>query len=293
MESNDILSLIVPPFPTFVEGNYTEYSTGQVHPNRNGLPYFDVIFVVKGCLYLTEQSQEYVINKDEMLILEPYKHHFPTKPCESRTEFYWIHFHYDGVWERAASPIQLTSSVTMPNLHFHNEDYTIHLKKFQKLSDSNYIYALLQRLLWGTKEEKKSIVFWDNQKRFSQLLKSLEEQSYSKTGAIELAENIELFIKENYAEPITNASLSNVFHFHENYLIRCMKQVFQCTPLEYLANYRLEKASSYLIKTNLSVHDISIKCGYQSPAYFSLCFKRKFLTSPLLYRKSHTGIEYP
>ena len=289
MTTIPILSLIIPPFPTFIEGNFTSYSAGQKHPNRSNLPYFDVLILLKGALFITEDGTEYEIKEGEMLILSPFLHHFSSKPCMQDTDFYWLHFHYDGHWEALEHPVQLNSDVIMPDLHYHNEDYTLHLKKYQKLSDSKFIYALLDRLLLGTVGEKKSIVFWDNQKRFSQLLKSVEEQSYSKTTVIDLAENIELYIKQNYAKEITNTSLSNHFHFHENYLVRAMKQVFQCTPLEYLANYRLDKATSYLIKTNLNMTDISIRCGFNNSAYFSLCFKKKYGMSPLHYRRAHSG----
>jgi AraC-type DNA-binding domain-containing proteins len=289
MKKNLILSLVVPPFPTFVEGNITQYSAGQQHPNRSGLPYFDLLFVIKGCLFLTEEAMPYEVRAGELLILNPHNHHYATKPCTEDTQFYWLHFYYEGNWQLAENPIVLSSGVHMPELHYHNEDYTLHLNKFQKLADSKFIFALLDRLLLGTRGEKKAIVFWDNQKRFTQLLKTLEEQSYAKTGSIELAENVELYLKQNYHENITNALLSQQFHFHENYIIRCMKQVFNLTPLEYLANYRLEKAAAYLIKTNLSMADVSRQCGFQSSAYFSLCFKKKFNVSPLNYRKSHSG----
>lgn len=289
MHTPNILSLIVPPFPTFIEGNITSYRVGQKHPNRNNLPYFDILFVTEGSLAITEEGIEYIVEAGEMLILCPYKHHFAHDPCDKPTKFYWIHFYYEGVWRESDSPITLSSNVIIPNLHFHNEDYTLHLKKHQQLSDSKYILELLERLLLGTKGEKKSIVFWDNQKRFSQLLKALEEQSYSKNRTIQIAEKIEMYIKKNYQNNLTNAELAEHFHFHENYLIRCMKSVFNCTPLEYHSHYKLEKAANLLIKTNASITTISNDCGFQSPAYFSLCFKKKFSLSPLAYRNSHSG----
>lgn len=289
MKQQLILSLAIPPFPTFIEGNFTSYSKGQVHPNRSGLPYFDLLFVVKGCLHITEETLAYDVPAEHFLILNPFEHHFSTKECTEDTDFYWLHFHYQGNWQVSPTPTILSSGVHMPNLHYHNEDYTLHLKKTQKLADSQFIYALLDRLLLGTRGEKQSLVFWDNQKRFTQLLKAIEEQSIAKTGAIELAENVEIFLKKNFSENITNQQLSQHFHFHENYIIRCMKQVFNLTPLEYLSDYRLDKSANMLIKTNSTIAEISFQCGYHSSAYFSLCFKRKFKVSPLKYRKLHSG----
>lgn len=289
MNHEKILSLVIPPFPTFIEGNFTSYSKGQTHPNRSGLAYFDLLFVVKGCLYITEENCPYEVPAGYFLILNPLQHHYSTKACTEDTSFYWLHFYYQGNWQITNSPTALSSGIHMPNLHYHNEDYTLHLKKTQKLADSQFIYTLLDRLLLGTKGERQSIVFWDNQKRFTQLLKALEEQSAARTGAIELAENVEIFLKKNFSENITNRLLSETFHFHENYIIRCMKQVFHLTPLEYLAEYRLEKAASFIIKTNSSISDIARLCGYQNSAYFSLCFKKKYRISPLKYRNSHSG----
>ncbi|MHC5249250.1 helix-turn-helix transcriptional regulator [Enterococcus sp. LJL90] len=289
MNQEAVLSIVVPPFPTFVEGNFTSYLKDQKHPNRSGLPYFDLLFVIKGCLYLTEEDREYEVRADEMLILNPLQHHFATKACTSETDFFWLHFSYEGNWQMAKQPLVLSSNIHMPDLHYHNEDYTLHLNKFQKLADPKFVYALLDRLLLGTTGEKKSIVFWDNQKRFTQLLKTLEEQSYAKTGVIELAENVELYLKQNFTKNITNKQLAKAFHFHENYIIRCVKQVFHLTPLEYLANYRLEKAAGFLIKTNQSIAEIAFNCGFQSSNYFSLCFKKKFNISPMGYRKAHSG----
>lgn len=289
MKKDTTLSLVIPPFPAFIEGNITQYSKGQVHPNRHNLPYFDLIFVQEGALYLTEEGCSWTVQKDEMLILLPNRHHFATKACEQTTKFYWIHFHYDGHYIEDAASQVLNSSVLFPDLHYHGDDYTLHLKKHQKLADSTFIYALLDRLLEGTLESRRSLAFWDSQKRFSQLLKTLEEQSYSKTTAIELAEKIELYIKQNFKTIITNQTLSEEFHFHENYLIRCMKQAFNCTPLEFLNQYRLEKAANLLIKTNQSIAEVALNVGFQNNAYFSSCFKKEFGHSPLKYRKNHTG----
>lgn len=290
MHKDSILSLVIPPFPTFIEGNVCYYQEKQVHPNRRNLSYFDIIFVTEGCLFLTEEDRHWEVEQDHMLILMPNKHHFSTKACQEKTTFYWIHFHYDGTYVENDSAVTLNSSVLFPELHFHSEDYTLHLKRHQKLADSKLIYALLDRLLEGTTNSSRSLVFWDSQKRFSQLLKTIEDQSTSKTTAMELAEKIELYVKQNYKETINNQVLTEEFHFHENYLIRCMKQVYGQTPLEFLTTYRLEKAANLLIKTNQSIEDIAYQVGFQNNAYFSSCFKKLFNQSPLQYRKSHSGL---
>ena len=98
---------------------------------------------------------------------------------------------------------------------------------------------------------------------------------------------IEIYLKQNYKEPITNKSLATQFHVHENYLARCMKVAFDCTPLEYLANYRIEQARLLLLKTDLPLHLISEEIGFSRLSYFSQCFKNKYGVSPANYRKQY------
>ncbi|MGG4466585.1 hypothetical protein ABER68_00945 [Paenibacillus alvei] len=71
----EIVSIAVPPFPIFIEGNITLYEKGTSHPDRSELEYFDIILVKKGRLYLTENKKEFIVNKNEMLLLLPFKHH--------------------------------------------------------------------------------------------------------------------------------------------------------------------------------------------------------------------------
>ncbi|NCB93003.1 MAG: response regulator [Clostridia bacterium] len=48
---------------------------------------------------------------------------------------------------------------------------------------------------------------------------------------------------------------------------------------------RIEKACYYLTQTNLSLKEISIKCGYANQYYFSNSFKKKMGMSPSSYRQ--------
>ena len=52
--SDDIISISVPPFPDFIEGNYRMMKKGQNHINRRNLGYFDLIAVNCLSYYLTD-----------------------------------------------------------------------------------------------------------------------------------------------------------------------------------------------------------------------------------------------
>lgn len=53
----------------------------------------------------------------------------------------------------------------------------------------------------------------------------------------------------------------------------------------YIRDRRLEHACQMLKKNNMSIMDVQVACGFDSPGYFSRVFKQKYNMSPSEYRK--------
>ncbi|WP_054957452.1 helix-turn-helix transcriptional regulator [Paenibacillus dakarensis] len=289
MNDDLIISIAVPPFPIFIEGNLTEFDKGTMHPDRKNLKYFDIIIVKEGALYLGEEGAEYTVRKNEMLVLLPNKHHYPLKPTDEITQFYWMHFFTTGNYEQSNQAKQLESNIPIPSLHFHNKYHTIHLSKKSKIMDTDDIYQNIHDLLVGTTRKDTDITFWDIQQRFFSLLNLLDGQNHAKDTSVLMAEKVEQFIRGNFNEDITNETLVAKFNLHENTLAKYFKQYYGYTPMEYLKEYRLEQARNFLLKTDYPIEKISELCGYNWVPYFSRLFKQKYDISPLKYRKNHIG----
>ena len=52
-----------------------------IHPKRT-IDSFELIFVLEGTVYITENNTNYCINKNNMIILEPGVEHYGTKPIK-------------------------------------------------------------------------------------------------------------------------------------------------------------------------------------------------------------------
>ena len=83
-----MISISIPPFPDFIEGNYKIMRKGQSHVERKNLGFFDLIAVKKGALFLAEGEKQYEVKENEMFILLPDRHHYSWKPCQEDTGFY-------------------------------------------------------------------------------------------------------------------------------------------------------------------------------------------------------------
>lgn len=67
-----------------------------------------------------------------------------------------------------------------------------------------------------------------------------------------------------------------------------IKSLTGMTPNDFIINTRLKKAATLLLTSNdLNVSDISHIVGFNTPRYFSKCFKELFGMSPLNYRRTN------
>ncbi|MGN0242540.1 MAG: AraC family transcriptional regulator [Lachnospiraceae bacterium] len=69
---------------------------------------------------------------------------------------------------------------------------------------------------------------------------------------------------------------------------RILKQNYDKTFRELKLYYNMKRAATSLSKTNKSIHDIAMECGYSSAEQFSRSFKEYYHTTPKAYRTEHT-----
>jgi len=84
-------------------------------------------------------------------------------------------------------------------------------------------------------------------------------------------------------EKMAAEAFFSVFHFH-----RIFTAMIGETPRDYIERLRLEKAANMLfVRNNMTITDISYKCGFSSPAVFSRAFKKHFGISASGFIKKH------
>lgn len=278
------VSLQLPPMPYYTATGQTAYKPGEQHPNRRNLGLFDLLWVTKGTLYIGEEDKQWEVKAGETLLLLPDRYHYSTKPCDSDTSFYWIHFDFNGEWKQHASD---AASPPLPLRHAWENPYFIQIPKYASPPEFTLAERHLSQLLTYANEHQRG-VYWQEHQLFIELLGLLEERrdrSRADSPAMKLASKTEAYIRQHYQSELTNAALAEALHFHPNYIVRCMKEIYHCSPMDYLHQYRLEQAKLLLVKTEWSVAVIADKTGFRHAPYFSNCFKAYTGTSPLKYRK--------
>lgn len=93
------------------------------------------------------------------------------------------------------------------------------------------------------------------------------------------------FIRENYTSSLTLESMAKKCDMSPKYFGSFFKSMTGKTPIEYLNEYRIEKAALLLMNTGKSVTDIAYSCGFNDLSYFIKTFKNVTGTSPGKFRK--------
>ncbi len=72
------------------------------------------------------------------------------------------------------------------------------------------------------------------------------------------------------------------------HLHRKLKAIANISPNEFIKNIRLQKAGELLLSEDLNISEVCFRVGFNSPAYFSSCFRQYYQMSPTEYLEKHT-----
>ncbi len=96
-------------------------------------------------------------------------------------------------------------------------------------------------------------------KKLVQVIGEMEQHSEPPLSTLALAESVR----------ITRRQLERLFRLHLN-----------DTPSRFYLGLRLDKARQLLRQTDLSVLEVSIACGFESPSYFTRSYRARFARCP-------------
>lgn len=116
-------------------------------------------------------------------------------------------------------------------------------------------------------------------------LDNFSSASVSKSNSFKYIDSAMRYIEKNYGSNITLDSTARLYNFSPAHFSRLFKSCTGDTFSKYLMNVRFEKAIMLLASTDKSITEISQECGFTSTSYFCDAFKRKYLKTPLQYKK--------
>jgi beta-N-acetylhexosaminidase len=96
-----------------------------------------------------------------------------------------------------------------------------------------------------------------------------------------------MYVEENYQREITLSILAEHLLISTVHLSRVFKKETGVNFISYLTNFRIEKAKSFLITSQLRVYEIANLCGFSDVNYFSKVFYKVVGINPIDYRNNY------
>ncbi|WP_091167711.1 bifunctional transcriptional activator/DNA repair enzyme AdaA [Paenibacillus sp. 1_12] len=95
------------------------------------------------------------------------------------------------------------------------------------------------------------------------------------------------YIDKNYTESLTLETLAYICHGSPYHMHRTFKKVKGMTPVEYIQQVRIDKATEQLMASNKSIGEVGTVVGLSNTPYFITLFKKKTGHTPSSYRQLH------
>jgi len=95
------------------------------------------------------------------------------------------------------------------------------------------------------------------------------------------------YIERHYPERITTERLAEMASMSESSLNRAFHKVTGRSPIAYVLDVRVAKATRLLRDSDLSVTEVAYRCGFNDSNYFSRQFRKAMGTSPRKYRRKN------
>ena len=95
------------------------------------------------------------------------------------------------------------------------------------------------------------------------------------------------YIHRNFGDKITLEEIASAANISEREANRIFQKTIRETPFEYLTTYRLNRAKELLSHSDLSITEISYRCGFTDSAYMGKQFRKAYGMTPKEYR-SHS-----
>jgi len=91
------------------------------------------------------------------------------------------------------------------------------------------------------------------------------------------------------AQPWTLQQMAETCEVKRTQFTKLVRKITGCSPFEYLARLRIERAKTLLRESDLKIIDIAFECGFSSSQYFSNTFRRATGLTPTEFREQCTG----
>lgn len=252
--------------PRISAADFADVKPPYVHFRRKYHEYI-LYYILSGELFLAENGEEYHLQENDLIILEPSMEHWGTKTSGCR--FLYVHFDWEGI-KRDASGADGQAIIVPKYYAAETVQGILRLRDIAERLTEDFcgtdLYGRqkaachLQELLLTAASEYAG---------------GLRRRSLPVRGkARQIIPELIAYLNQNYAEDISGERIQERFHYHFDYLNRQFKRWTGSTIFVYLNMLRVKRAGQLLATGFYTTEEVARQTGFRDMYYFSRVFKR-------------------
>lgn len=255
MAQNDKMDFVPDSCGRFISRGKGSHPVRRISTN-------EIIYCVKGILRIFEEENSFELHPGDYCILRKNRRHGGIGKYPPGLSFFWLHF---DCREEVFEEIPPAGHCARP------EQIALYLQSY-----------LTERTLSSPDTETQKLLL-------QLILRELKRSTLQEKSVSALLQKAAVFIKLNFAKPVTVKNAAAELKCSSEYLGRIFHRHFKETFSAYLNRIRAEHGAKLLLETNMSVKEIITECGFNDPAYFRRIFYSRYASTPGRFRKFHSG----
>lgn len=240
---------------------------------------FEIIVCIKGPIFLRIDNDDFTLQKDDVLIIPPYKKFQGTKKTED-VDFYWLHFYPTSkVTTQPHSNYIDTDEVK----EFIDSDNSIFLPQFLRMKENDAIISLVHQIL-----SLHTPTTFPDQRSFLISALAIEifntfltQNSPQKNDRINY---IKEWIRANISSELTVSDVALEMNLSIDYLTKLFKKCTGMTTLQYIHQLKIQVASLLLVRSDLPIKQVASLSYFNDEKVFMKSFKSATGLTPTKYR---------
>ena len=242
--------------------------------------HLEIRYVLSGEIDFVCNSKSYNAKAGDIIVINPCERHMNRISNFSITRYNSIIIDiqekYTGfLFDKYFAPI-MYGIYKFPNVITDSRLQKMVIELFDILSKSDKIniiraYSMFLQIVFYLENEKK---------QFNATNKKITNSQKRHSEIVDIALE---YIFKHYAEQINLIDIAETCFITEAHLCRIFKKETGKSPVNFIIDFRINKAIIFMTNSELNIADVAEKCGFTDGAYFSRCFKKRMGMSPSEY----------
>ncbi|MDM8300182.1 helix-turn-helix transcriptional regulator [Collinsella tanakaei] len=252
------------------------YRIGSYHYNWHAD--FELLVVVKGSVELCASGARYVLDEDDMILINPNEGHATLGLGQDNTAMV---LHIDPAFFRGYFGTDEMVSLRLVSDPARRSDPRL----------ATIRRCLAQMMVLSARSDPASRLHYDAS--FYRLMSAIVPEGSGREdadtfridhGGNDVVNKLVAYIERNYRRRVTLADLARKTGYNTSYISQLFKDKLGINFSDYLTRVRLAAATAALSSSDARVSDIAAEYGFADLKAFNAAFKKTFGKSPTEYR---------